>query len=305
MKVGPLSAGGNVPIDSGLARAAIETRIACPLGRGLLETAYGIHQVANTNMMRAVKAVTTYRGRDPRDFAMFAFGGNGGIHAVDLARALQVREVIVPVATGVFSAVGLLFAKLEVNETASFLRLASEAPIDQARRAFDSLRRRIVKLLGIVEKRIRFSTQADARFKGQGFELTVPFDPGILTMPPADVFARLATSFKAEHIARYGHSFNDAFPVEIVNLRLVGTAVADAAPAISAAVSAPGAPAARRTVFFGGSGLLETPMITRVTLDWTPRPGPLIIEEYEGTSVVPPDCTARLDVVGNVIIALP
>lgn len=298
-------AGGAVPIDASLSRAAIETRIAGPLGRGLLETAYGIHQVANTNMMRAVKAVTTYRGRDPRDFAMFAFGGNGGIHAVDLARALQVREVIVPVAAGVFSAVGLLFAKLEVNETASFLRLASEATIDQAQLVFEVLQKRVASLLGVCRERIHFTPQADARFRGQGFELTVPFDPCILTSPPADSFIQLTASFTAEHVARYGHSFNDAFPVEVVNLRLVGTALAEQAPAISAMYDAPHAEVAQRAVFFGNSGLRQTPVITRSALGRTPRSGPLVIEEYEGTSIVPPDCTARLDAVGNVIIALP
>ncbi len=298
--------GGTVPIDAQLSRQAIETKIAQPLGRTLLETAYGIHHVANTNMMRAVKAVTTYRGRDPRDFVMFAFGGNGGIHAVDLARALQVREVIVPIAAGVFSAVGLLFAKLEVNETASFLQLASEATIDGARRGFDAVRRKIVTMLGVAEAQIRFEPQADARFKGQGFELTVPFEPSILATPPADIFARLAATFTAEHVARYGHAFNDAFAVEIVNLRLVGTVLTDRGPEISAKAAGERIAASRRMVFFGAThGSLETPVIDRAALDRTPRQGPLIIEEYEGTSVVPPDCTARLDAVGNIIIALP
>ena len=299
-------AGGTVPIDARLAGEAIETRIAQPLGRTLLETAYGIHHVANTNMMRAVKAVTTYRGRDPRDFVMFAFGGNGGIHAVDLARALQVREVIVPIAAGVFSAVGLLFAKLEVNETASFLQLATDATIATARGAFEALKRKIVALLGVAETQIRFEPQADARFKGQGFELTVPFEANILADPPADVFARLAATFTAEHVARYGHAFNDAFPVEIVNLRLVGTVLSERGPEISAKTGGARVAASSRMVFFGARhGSIETPVLDRAALDLAPRRGPLIIEEYEGTSVVPPDCTARLDAVGNIIIALP
>ncbi|MBM3532961.1 MAG: hydantoinase/oxoprolinase family protein [Alphaproteobacteria bacterium] len=299
-------AGDTVPIDAALSRKSIEEKVAKPLGRSLLETAYGIHQVANTNMMRAVKAVTTYRGRDPRDFAMFAFGGNGGVHAVDLARALQVREVIVPVAAGVFSAVGLLFAKLEVNETAAFLQLATEARIEDAARAFDQLKRRILPLLGVAEDRIRFEPQADARFKGQGFELTVPFDAGVLKTSDATMFQRLAAAFTAEHVARYGHSFNDAFPVEIVNLRLVGTVLTERRPAVTASVAAGATAAGNRPVYFGGAhGTVSTPVIGRAALDRTARRGPFIIEEYEGTSVVPPDCTARLDAVGNIIIALP
>ena len=237
---------------------------------------------------------------------MFAFGGNGGIHAVDLARALQVREVIVPVAAGVFSAVGLLFAKLEVNETAAFLQLAAQARIDDARRVFDSLKARILTLLGVPEAAIDYEPQADARFKGQGFELTVPFEPGILAAPTAKMFARLASSFTAEHVARYGHSFNDAFPVEIVNLRLIATVPSDRRPAIAASALAAASTPASREVYFGPHhGSLRTEVIGRGALGRAPRQGPFIIEEYEGTSVVPPDCTARLDAIGNIIIALP
>jgi N-methylhydantoinase A len=299
-------AGGSVRIDARLAHDAVAT-IASPLGRGVVETAWGIHQVANTSMMRAVKAVTTYRGRDPRDFAMFAFGGNGGIHAVELARALQVREVIVPVAAGVFSAVGLLFARREVNETASFLRLASEAPVEEARRAYAALAVRVAALLGAPADAVRFEPQADARFQGQGFELTVPFAAGFLAAPGPEGFARFAADFRAEHAARYGHAFNDAFPVEIVNLRLVGAVDGGPVPAIAApAPPEAAAPEGSRKVHFGAAhGTVETPVIGRAALGAAPRRGPLVIEEYEGTSVVPPDCAARLDAAGNIVIALP
>ena len=301
-------AGGTVPIDASLSRRAIETHVARPLGRGLLETAYGIHQVANTNMMRAVKAVTTYRGRDPRDFAMFAFGGNGGIHAVDLARALQVREVIVPVAAGVFSAVGLLFARLEVNEMAAFLRSVTDARAEDAARVFADLKARIVRLLGVPEAEIGFEPQADARYKGQGFELTVPLAPGAHQAPTRAMLDDFAAAFAAEHVARYGHSFNGAFPVEIVNLRLVGTVRQERPPMVAWVPDAGRAarPETARDVYFGAAhGVRRTPVIDRAHLDGVARQGPFIVEEYEGTSVVPPDCTARLDAAGNIIIALP
>src|SRR5262245_3947742 len=115
-------AGGSVPIDADAALKAIRERIATPLGRELVETAYGIHLVANTNMMRALKAVSTNRGRDTRDFVMFAFGGLGGVHAASLARELRIGRIVVPPAAGVFSALGLLFADLELNECRACLR---------------------------------------------------------------------------------------------------------------------------------------------------------------------------------------
>ena len=120
---------------------AIADKIATPLGRDLVETAYGIHLVANTNMMRAVKAVTTNRGRDTRDFVMFAFGGSGGVHAASLARELRIARIVVPPAAGVFSALGLLFADLELNESRACLRRLAALSQDEMDHAYRRARR--------------------------------------------------------------------------------------------------------------------------------------------------------------------
>ena len=321
-------AGGSVPIRSERAHEAIATRLANPLRREVVETAFGVHTVANANMMKAVKAVTTYRGRDPRDFTLVAFGGSGGVHAVDLARVLQVRRVVLPVAAGVFSALGLLFSSLEMNETVPFLHLAADAPLDEAERRYEALAERIAAVVGGSRDEVRFSRQADVRFAGQAYELTVPFgdtrnegdganrsnaggNAGASEAGDSRLDARavadLCDRFEAEHLARYGHAFSGEFPVEIVNLRLVGTrrpaGIVEPAPFDPA--SRPG-PDERRSVYFGpATGRVDTPVVGRGRLGVEPRSGPLIIEEYEGTCVVPPDCTARLDGLGNVIIELP
>ncbi len=321
-------AGGSVPIRAARASGAIASRLAKPLGRGLVETAFGVHTVANASMMKAVKAVTTYRGRDPRDFTLVAFGGSGGVHAVDLARVLQVERVVLPVAAGVFSALGLLFSNLEMNETAPFLHLAAKAPLDEAERRYAALAERIAAVVGGPREDIRFSRQADVRFAGQAYELTVPFgevrndgggadpnpgpddgrgpDPDGASLD-ARAVADLCERFEAEHVARYGHAFSGEFPVEIVNLRLVGTrrpaGIVEPAPFDPASRAGPDA---RRGVYFGSAaGRVDTPVVGRGRLGPEPRPGPFVIEEYEGTCVVPPDCTARLDRLGNVIIELP
>ena len=324
-------AGGSVPIRFERAHEAIATRLANPLRRDVVETAFGVHTVANANMMKAVKAVTTYRGRDPRDFTLIAFGGSGGVHAVDLARVLQVRRVVLPVAAGVFSALGLLFSNLEMNETVPFLHLAEDAPLDKAERQYGALARRIAAVVGGPHEEIRFARLADVRFAGQAYELTVPFGEvsgaGVVegrdehkgdgsgpisrdavnakldTRAVADLCAR----FEAEHLARYGHAFSGEFPVEIVNLRLVGTRrpAGIVEPASFDAASRQG-PDTRRGLYFGpATGLVDSPVIGRGRLGAEPRTGPFVIEEYEGTCVVPPDCTARLDGLGNVIIELP
>ena len=293
-------AGGTVPVHADLARQAVESRIAEPMGQGLMETAYGIHTVANANMMKAVKAVTTNRGRDPRDFVLLAFGGSGGVHAVDLARVLQIRQVIVPPAAGVLSALGLLFSDFKMNETVPFLHLAKDMPMDEAERKYKALADRMGTVIGGDPAAITFERQADVRFAGQAFELIVPFADGGLDGPAIDELCR---RFEAQHLARYGHAFSGEFPVEVVNLRLVGTREHDGVREIRADRTPRTEPVGRRTAYFGPTlGSAETPVAGRSFLTKSPTPGPLVIEEYEGTAVVPPDCSARLDGVGNIVI---
>ena len=106
-------AGGRLAIDAALSEQAILTHVAKPLGLSLQDAAHGIRAVANATMSRAIRAVTVERGRDPRDLTLIAIGGNGGIHALDVARDLGIRRVVVPPLAGVFSAVGMLAADLE------------------------------------------------------------------------------------------------------------------------------------------------------------------------------------------------
>jgi N-methylhydantoinase A len=296
-------ANGSVPIEAELSHRAVG-RIAATLNCDVMAAAYGIHTVANANMMRVVKAVTTYRGRDPRDFTLFAYGGNGGVHAVDLARVLQIRRVVVPVGAGVFSAVGLLFSEQESTWTQPFHHVASTFPAAEAQAKYAVMAERIRSVLGADAERIGFSFEADVRFVGQAFEITVPF-----AAPPHDETAvnRLSAAFAAEHLARYGHAFSGRFPVEIVNLRLKGRLLGDA-PLDQ--TPRPGREERRemfrRPACFGPAhGVIETPVLGRARLDSAPRQGPMVIEEYEGTIVVPPDCSARRDNGGNVVIDLP
>ena len=295
-------AAGTVPIRADLARSAVETRIAKPMGRGLLETAHGIHIVANANMMRAVKAVTTFRGRDPRDFTLFAFGGSGGVHAVDLARVLQIKKVIVPPAAGVFSAVGLLFANLETNVSAAFLHQTADVPQDEAERLYEELETEVAARMGYDRAEIGIQRLADVRYSGQAHELTIPLPEPSLD---AAVMAELTQRFETEHEKRYGHRLTGDFPMETVNLRVVGTVVPEGARNIHRTARGTAVAESTREVYFGPEfNTVETPVIERTGLSAEPRQGPLIIEEYEGTTVVPPDCTAHLDASANVVIEL-
>ena len=293
-------AGGALPIQKALSQASIEKKIAQPLGRSVVEAAYGIHMVANANMTRAVKAVTTYRGRNPRDFLLFAFGGNGGVHAADLARELRIGQVIVPPAAGVFSAVGLLKADMQSGLTRAFMHPLASIPIDLAKRVFADLEAHVSTRLGQDQAAVRLQRFADIRYAGQAFELTVELSDG----PINDAaIAEIDRRFADEHKRRYGHAFSGNYPLETVNLGVTGSIAT--LPTATTFLSETNNGSGDREVYFGpASDLTTTPVIQRGTLSEDLCSGPLIVEEYEGTTIVPPDCTARLDPLGNIVIDL-
>jgi len=252
-------------------------------------------------MMRAVKAVTTNRGRDTRDFVMFAFGGSGGVHAVSLARELRIKQVVVPPAAGVFSALGLLYADPELNESRSFLRPFADLVTGTAEAVFGELETDIAARLERRPGDIVYRRMADLRYTGQAFELSVDVgsEDGAQAMQSA-----VCERFDAEHTQRYGHNFEGQYDVEIVNLRVVGT-VPRAQAALKGQVVRREAGEGQRDAYFGpGFGIMKTAICDRGDIGSHARSGPVIIEEYEGTVVVPPDTSVRLDSQGSLIIEL-
>jgi N-methylhydantoinase A len=316
-------AGGAVRLRPELAERTLQDRVAQPLGLGLLEAAHGVHTLAVTTMIRAVKAVSTYRGRDPREFALLAFGGNGPIFAAEMARALGMRRVIVPPAAGLFSAFGLLEAELEQHLVQTFLSEVDEADPEALNRAYAELEGQVItgdwgvpiesggtlsprsSVLNPDSSDLTLRRFADLRYAGQGFELTVPAPDGRLG--PAEL-ARLAERFEMEHERTYGHRATDE-PIELVNLRLVARIERGQESAGAGHASRPltpdtgvSTPSSRRAYFGREQGVVETPVVGRQALsaDW--RAGPLIVDEYDATTVVPPDCAARLDEQGNIVL---
>ena len=295
-------AAGTVLIDKTISEFAIKKEIAEPMRLGLLETAYGIYSVANAAMMRAVRAVTTYKGRDPRDFILFAFGGAGGLHAVELAKSLKIKKVLVPKAGGVFSALGLLYSNLEASETAPFLSLLAEVPLQAAEQLFLQMQKKITKAIGGDAEKITFKKFADLRFQGQAYELNIPFQNSFLN---EEELTNLASSFEEKHLTRYGHAFSGEFPIELVNLRLVGVK-SSSMPELNHATKVSKCKECGRKAYFGPDlGLVTSRVVSRNGLANNAIEGPLIIEDYEGTCIVPPDCKAKLDNMGNIIIEIP
>jgi N-methylhydantoinase A len=294
-------AGGSVPIDAKLSHDVLQSAIAEPMGLDVKAAAHGVHQVANATMVRAIKAVTTYRGRDPRDFALVAFGGNGGVHGVGIAQSLDIRRVVVPPAAGVFSAVGLLLAEKSVTVLRAFS--SDLARLDQAMadKVFDELRAEATRLLDIRQDRIDDRLQAEMRYVGQAFEITVDLKTArAIDLDPSILRAR----FDQEYEQRFGHSFGADKPVEIVTLKLVARDRAHK-PLNTLSLAAMAPPETVRSVWFGTEfGRRETPVIGRGALTGEAQAGPLIVEEYEGTTVVPPDASASVDEISNIIIEL-
>ena len=296
-------AGGSVPIDATLSRAALQ-RVADQLGRDVLDVAHGVHRLANATMMRAVKAVSTYRGRDPRDFTLFAFGGNGGIHAAALAGELDMAHVIVPPGAGVFSAVGLLFADFEVSHSLAWLHELTDGAVETLGTALAGLEDKVLAEMGR-DLPVRLRWRADLRYRGQGFELPVEIASGPMTGTlTGDTIAAIRAAFEAEHVRSYGHTLHD-HPIDFVSLRVTGVLPPRGPGRIGSVRRAALPAAASRFVYFGeGHGLIDTPVLDRAALSSQPRPGPLVIEEYEGTTVVPPGASALRDAHDNIVITL-
>jgi N-methylhydantoinase A len=297
--------GGALRLNADKARSVFAASIAEPLGMSLEAAAYGAHQIAASNMIRAIKAVSTERGRDPREFALFAFGGNGPLFACGMAAALGIGRVIVPPAPGLFSSFGLLYADIEHHYARSFRRLLRRADLAEIERAWGELAEQASRQLaieGFTGARARLIRSAALHYKGQSFDLVVPVPDG-----PIDerMVATLEEAFGAEHERTYGHRAGIEEPVELVAIQVVGQGLREGPSVPERMVSSrpepvPGPP---RRVYFGERGWIETPVLRRSDLA-RKRSGPLIVEEYDATCVVPPGALAELDRAGCIVIAL-
>jgi N-methylhydantoinase A len=299
--------GGALKLNAAKARHTFEESIATPLGLSVAHAAYGAHQIAASNMIRAIKAVSTERGRDPRDFTLFAFGGNGPLFAAGMAEALQIKRLVVPPSPGLFSAFGLLYADVEHHYSRTFRRLLRAVDPLELGEAWEQLAREATDQLradGFKPEQMRLRRSANMHYQGQTFELTVPVRAGPLN---TEAITSLAEAFGQEHERTYGHRAGAEEPVEIVNIQIVGQGISGRpripqrlTPRQRAAVSR--LPA--RPAYFGPKvGWLETPVLRRDDLE-TPYEGPCIVEEYDATCIVPPVATAVLDAYGNIRINL-
>ena len=262
-------------------------------GMTMEEFAAGVIRVVNATMEKAVRVVSIERGYDPRDFALVAFGGAGGLHACELAAALGIRRVIVPAMPGTLSAVGILasdvvkdYSRTVVWRTAKgdwlargnqeFARLKATA-----RRDFRTER---------WEGKVAFDETADVRYRGQGYELNVPFG------------AKALDAFHAEHKRRYGYGHAQR-EVEVVTLRLRARLATPKLKASARETKAGFAMAMARVLVDGK--LRKVAVIDRASIKTNRRlTGPAIVTEYSATTWAPPRTHFYLDRAGNLILEL-
>ena len=296
--------GGAFPLHVDKARFAVDKFVARPLKLSEVDAAHGIHRVANSNMSRALKAVSSERGRDPRRFTMMAFGGGGPIHGTGLAELLGIGRLVIPRHPGVFSAFGLLFSDVEHHLVRSYYKTLSELDLERLNRILREMRAEASAALRaerVDDKDQEVLTQLDLKYEGQGSDLSVWVATGELTR---ESLAAAVKAFELEHEKTFGH-VTDA-PHQLVNIRVIGRAIArfprvpDRMKPIAVMKSVAGA---RRAAYFGPAhGWADTPIIGREDLSRTVLPGPLLIEEYDSTTVVPPGWRAGVDAHGNIIL---
>ena len=299
-------AGGSVEIIGDLSRAVIQDNICAKSNLDLMQAAYGVHLVATSNMVRAIKTVSVERGRDPVDFVLMVFGGAGPIHAALVARELGIRTVVIPPAPGVFSAFGLLRADIEQHASCTVLMRTADWNVDGVgvalQKMSDNLHAALIEE-GCEAEHIEVRFFADVRYRGQSSEITVALPTN------ADLvidFAALEVRFDEEFEQTYG--YRDAGKdYELVTLRSIATVRRDMRSDVrwgdDRVLNL--SPDHSRQCYFGDThGLLKTPVIARDALSSDPRLGPFIVQEYDTNVVIPPGCSAILDERGNINVTV-
>jgi N-methylhydantoinase A len=260
----------------------------------------GVIRVVNATMEKAMRVVSIERGRDPRDFALVAFGGAGGLHACALAESLSIPHVIVPAFPGALSALGILASDVIKDYSRTVLwRVAGKIPTAKLNAEFVALEKTAAKDFRqeAWQGRVHYNRSVDIRYRGQGYELNIPFTKNLLK------------AFEQEHHRRYGY-IHPTRKVELVTLRLravvksAKTRVGTGTPARSGRAKLGSLSTLEAPVQFNGKKL-DTKIYSRDALKPGQKySGPAIITEYSATTVISPGTRFHLDSAANLIVTI-
>jgi N-methylhydantoinase A len=299
-------AGGRMKLNKAKAQKVLQEKIAGPLGLDLMEAADGIIRIINAKMEEAIKAVSTQRGYDIRDFTLVAFGGGGPMHAGKVALDLGIPNLLIPLTPGVTSALGLLMSDVKHDYVRSKLAPLKELDLDEINRLFAQLIAQAQGELreeGFADNEMVMNALLDLRYTGQGYELTVssPLPP----LKPADL-GLMRQRFDAQHEQAFGH-MAESEPVELVSLRLVSVGQVPQVKLSAAAVNGrkvTDAQVETRKIFLGREhGIVECPIYQRDLLEPNHEiSGPAVIEQLDTTTLLHPEQRAVVDNYLNLIV---
>jgi N-methylhydantoinase A len=297
--------GGRMPLDVTKAQTAI-ARVAAPLGMSVEDAAEGIIRIIDVKMEEAIKAISTMRGHDLRDFVLLAFGGAGPLHAGRIARDLGMAGIVVPLYPGVYSAIGLLMSDVKHDYVQSRMTPLAELSPEDVDVLFARLHEQAENDLrsdGFASDRIRVERGLDLRYAGQGYEVTLPVPPGAMT---ADGLAELRKKFDVQHRTMFGHSAPEE-PVEVVSYRVRGLGLVPPVELprfkCEGKTLADARRATRRVRMDGET--IECPVYQREALDvGLILSGPAVLDQFDCTTVLYPGQTARVDQWKNLIVTM-
>ena len=293
--------GGDFTLDLKLTRRMVSAWLKqqrCQLS--LEQFAAGVIRVVNASMEKAIRVVSIERGYDPREFALVAFGGAGGLHACDLAASLGIPRVIVPALPGALSAFGILISDVVKDYSRTVLwRTVDELPTKRLNQEFKNLRRQADKDFHSEGWRgaIRSQLSVDVRYRGQGYELNVPYTGGLIAF------------FRREHERRYGYSY-PAREIEFVTLRLRATMKSPRSGFGTASILERAeqknrdSTVDRASVYFEGKRTTAAIHDRQALQPGRKYAGPAVVTEYSATTIVPPGRRFWLDQSGNLLIQI-
>jgi N-methylhydantoinase A len=300
--------GGEMTLDVDASKRAIKEKVGDPLGISVVEAARGIHEIVNQNMATAAKIHVAEHGKDPRSYALIAFGGAGPVHVRGVAKHLYVTEIVSPLAAGVLSAMGLLIAPLAIDFVHSYVAKLENIDWQELRTIYQEMEMRGLAALqdaGVSPQDVSFTRSADMRYVGQGYEIEVPIGVEELDKSYLEEIKR---SFYETYEELFDRYVTDV-PIEALNWRLVASAPPSGVKLKAESPKRRNLEEAlkgKRMVYYPDiEEYIETDVYDHYKLFPETRfTGPAIIEQRESTTVVGPGETVTVDPFLNLIIEL-
>lgn len=296
--------GGEMDLDLGLVKDAVEEKLANVTGLSVEEVAAGIHTIVNENMASATRMYIAEKGRDPRRYALIASGGAGPVHAYGMAKLLKISRVICPLGAGVLSALGFLVAAPGTDSVRSYVSRLENLDWDRLNRLFRDMEEEAMAQIveaGADPATVTMRRRADMRYSGQGFEIDVPVPDGEMDGSAADVMRQ---SFLDKYQELFGRQIDD-LPIEALTWRIYASGPTPNVELNFAGQQIDEEPSDKgeRQVYFPETGYATCRIYNRYAL----KPGdsfrgPAVIEERESTAVAGPDTTVSIDKYLNLVI---